>query len=86
MKGNGTKIATSSGDESVRLLTISCAREIASPLVEGFNFQLPVMKGFLSNNSVEAILLEEGLATNADVDFVRTRARDAEMEIFMVGR
>jgi hypothetical protein len=44
--GNGTKIATSPGEESVTAAAMPLAKLMASSFVSGLSFQFPVMNGF----------------------------------------
>jgi hypothetical protein len=54
--GNGTKMATSAGEELVTAAAIPLAKLMASSFVSGLSFQLPVMNGFRAANS--CVLLE----------------------------
>jgi hypothetical protein len=82
MKGKGTKRAISAGEVGFNVAAISCASAMASFFVEGFSFQFPVMKGFLSNSWVAeeapklVATLDAGFATKADA-VVATARRDA---------
>ena len=54
--------------------------------MEGFNFQFPVMKGFLSKSCVDADLSVAGLATKADAEVARATVDAMENFILITVR
>jgi hypothetical protein len=54
-KGKGTKRPTSQGESEVTASAMPVARSIASCLLEGLSFQLPVIKGLREKSSLESL-------------------------------